>query len=599
MSAGRAADGAGGWLQVPARRRAAPSGARATGNPGSGGRHGKTPALPRVFGEPPPAGAGESRARIGMNRTAAERYRGRGSGGGGRGAFITVLSSAVVLLLFLVLVRDTYSALFLSAYPPVSRIFSAILVACLFFVALEFVSYGDNLLRSMLIYRGGFQSPGPSRNPSPPVAVFIPVYNEDPSLVETCLKTCKGIEWPDLRIYLLDDSTNAEMGESNERFCRSLGVARITRQHRRGFKAGAINDAIPMLGEEVQYLLVLDVDQRVTPKFLRDLVPILEKDGDLSYLQLPQYFHSRNGNALATCYSYHQHLYNKHICRGLHVQDAVLLTGTNCLFRLSHLRAIGGMDESCITEDVATTFVYLTRGYRGAFLDAIYAEGVPPPSLAAYYTQQMRWAYGNTQHFKTVVRTFFKNPKVLSVSQWLAFVMTELSYLLGLVNPILLLFPAVILLFNVRLVPVILPTFFAPILVLVLGVQYYTSIAERRYRLLDLLKSQAILASISFIYARAILYVLMGKNLGFSVTPKTPGRTAGSSFGVHTMVLVSFFGISIVSSAMGIWRLISGVSSAQVPVALFWALYSLGILLTFLRIHLQDAERARRAGAAA
>ncbi len=514
----------------------------------------------------------------------------------GKGAIITVLSSTVVLLLVLVLVRDAYAVLFLSTYPAISRIFSVVLVACLFFVALEFISYGDNLLRSLFMYEGRVQSPGLCKNPAPAVAVFIPVYNEDPALVETCLKACKAIEWPDLRIYLLDDSTNASIGESNEQSCRSLGIARITRQHRRGFKAGAINDAIPLLGEAAQYLLVLDVDQRVTSNFLRDLVPVLEKNGDLSYLQMPQYFHSRNGNVLATCYSYHQHLYNKHICRGLHVQDAVLLTGTNCLFRLNHLRAIGGMDESCITEDVATTFVYLTRGYRGAFLDVVYAEGVPPPSLAAYYTQQMRWAYGNTQHFKTVICTLFRNPKVLSSSQWLAFIMTELSYLLGLVNPILLLFPAVILLFNVRLVPVILPTFFAPFLVLVLGVQYYTSISERRYRLRDLLKSQAILASVSFIYARAILYVLMGKKLGFSVTPKTTERTARNDYSVHTMVLVAFFCISIVSSAMGVWRLLSGVPGAQVPVALFWALYSLGILLMFIRIHLQDALRIRRTG---
>ena len=94
------------------------------------------------------------------------------------------------------------------------------------------------------------------------------------------------------------------------------------------------------------------------------------------------------------------------------------MTGSNVIIRLSHLKAIGGMDEACITEDIATSFNFQFHGYRGIFLDRVYAEGLSPTCLSAYFTQQMRWAYGTSQNFKRILRVFFKQEGNLSIQQW-------------------------------------------------------------------------------------------------------------------------------------------------------------------------------------
>ncbi|WP_243669010.1 hypothetical protein [Methanoculleus chikugoensis] len=138
-----------------------------------------------------------------------------------------------------------------------------------------------------------------------------------------------------------------------------------------------------------------------------------------------------------------------------------MLTGSNCLFRVSHLAAVGGMDEVCIAEDIATSFTFHLRGRRGGvFLDAVYAEGVAPPNLAAYFTQQLRWAYGNTQLLGTILRQLVAQPRSMTATHWLEFLVTVSIYLLGGVNVVLFLLPPVATLFFG--IPILPPVWFPP-----------------------------------------------------------------------------------------------------------------------------------------
>ncbi len=252
-------------------------------------------------------------------------------------------------------------------------------------------------MRSLFVYRGPVINPAPVSRREFRTAVLIPVYNEEPDTVESCIRACTKIEYPNVGIYVLDDSTDGELQAANREICAAHSVRYIHRDHRQGFKAGAINHALTVLDEGTEYILVIDSDQQVRSNIFRDLIPILEADDSVSFIQTPQFFRSEPEDPVSVTFSYQQHIYNKHVCRGLSVNGVGMLTGSNSLFRVSHLSAIGGMDEECIAEDIATAFLFHLKGYRGIFLDTVYAEGLAPPTLAAYFTQQLRWAYGNTQ----------------------------------------------------------------------------------------------------------------------------------------------------------------------------------------------------------
>lgn len=505
-------------------------------------------------------------------------------------ARISLFTATLMALMMLVFFRDLHLILTGSGWSFFSRALSLLLVAVALFGVIQFVSYADHLLRSLYAYsdRPPMFLPR-TGGPGCRVAVFIPVYNEEPDIVESCVRACTAITYPDVCIYLLDDSTDAQKRTAMQEICHRYHLRYVHRDHRRGFKAGAINHALALLEGDTPYLLVIDADQKVKPTILADLVPILEANPAVSFLQTPQFFRSKPNDPISVTFSYQQHIYNKHVCRGLSVNHTAMLTGSNCMFRVSHLAAIGGMDETCIAEDIATAFAFHFRGCRGIFLDSVYAEGIAPPNLAAYFTQQLRWAYGNTQLLGTILRQLVKHPRRMIPLQWLEFVVIVSIYLLGGVNVVLFLLPVATLLFGISILPVWLPPVFAMVLVVVIAIQVVISVRERQYSLRDLALSQAIFNTLAFVYARAIWYAASGKKLPFVVTPKVASQPAGRSRVWITPILLVIAAV-VASILAGIVRLVSGGPDAGMAIPLFWASYTLIVLSSFLVVWRRDGR---------
>ncbi len=504
-------------------------------------------------------------------------------------SWISLLTGFFLLLLLFVFLRDLFFIVVGNEEWIPSRLLSGLLVAVLFFASIHAVSYADHLMRSLLVYREPTIGPAPAGRRSFHVAVFIPVYNEEPDTVESCIRACKEIEYPNVGIYVLDDSTNGELLAANRGICDVQSVHYVHRGHRQGFKAGAINHAMAGLDEDTEYILVIDSDQQVEPAIFRDLIPFLEADDSLSFIQTPQYFRSEPADPVSVTFSFQQHIYNKHVCRGLCVNGVGMLTGSNCIFRASHLAAIGGMDEECIAEDIATSFLFHLKGYRGVFLDKVYAEGIAPPTLAAYFTQQLRWAYGNTQLLVMILKAFLKQPRSMKPLQWLEFTVTASSYLLGGMNLALFLIPALTLLLSVRILPVQIPVIFIVMLVIVLALQFGISARERHYTLRDFMRTQTIFNSLAFVYARAAWYVVSGKKLPFMVTPKKirqPGPGKSSSVGItpYLSIIIAM----LLSVYAGSRKFLSGETDSGTTIPVFWACYTVIILASFLLLWARD-----------
>ena len=501
-------------------------------------------------------------------------------------ARISLFTATLVALLIFVLFRDLHLILTGAEWSLLARVLSLLLVVVTAFGVIQFMSYADHLLRSLYAYPEHPVTPRQEAAPASRAAVFVPVYNEEPRVVESCVRACMEITYPDASVYLLDDSTDAQKRASMQEICRRYHLRYIHRDHRQGFKAGAINHALSLLDGDTPYLLVIDADQKVKPTILADLIPVLDADPSVSFIQTPQFFRSKPNDPISVTFSYQQHIYNKHVCRGLAVNHTAMLTGSNCIFRVSHLAAIGGMDETCIAEDIATSFRFHLRGHRGIFLDAVYAEGIAPPNLAAYFTQQLRWAYGNTRLLGTILRQLVIRPGSMTAVQWLEFIVVVSIYMLGGVNVVLFLLPIATLIFGIPILPVWLPPVFAVVLAVVIAIQVIISIRERQYSLRDLALSQAIFNTLAFVYARAIWYAVSGKRLPFIVTPKV----ASGSARVRIAPVLAVVAAILVSMGVGVARLVSGGSGSGTAIPLFWACYTLAVLLSFLVVWRRDGR---------
>ena len=478
-----------------------------------------------------------------------------------------------------------------SDFSIVDKIFSVMLLVSISFWGVHCVGYIDHLLKSILMYKSQINDDPPiDENVQPKVAVFIPVFNEEPEIVEDIIAETILINYSNFEIFLLDDSTDAEIHKALVELAKRFNINYIYRKNRRGYKAGAINDAIKNLKKDMKYLLVLDVDHRPKPAILNEVIPLLEEDTSVTFIQTPQYFTSETKDRLTLAYSFQQHIFHKHVCRGLSVNNSVFMCGTNVIIRLDHLKEIGGMDETSITEDIVTSFIFHSKGYKSLYLDRIYTEGMPPPSLSAYFTQQIRWAYGTIQNLKKVLIAFLKSPQSLKPWQWWEYIVLNGSwYFLGWTLLLWLIYPIVVLLFEVR--PLILGSVNISFLIFIamIGSQFFTSIRERGYRIRDLFLAQGLFFSLFPIYIRATIYALVGKKLDFRVTPK--GRTKTISF-VQLCPQLLLLGLLIISIIMGVWKIVVGqITTPYIHVIICWAIYSATILLFTSYFYLEDIKK--------
>ena len=475
----------------------------------------------------------------------------------------------------------------------IDKTFSVMLLVSISFWGVHCIGYIDHLLKSILMYRSQFNDDPPiDEVMQPKVAVLIPVFNEEPEIVEAIIATTTRIKYNNFEIFLLDDSSDDEIHKKLTELATKFNINYIHRENRRGYKAGAINDAIKNLGTDIKYLLILDVDHCPKPTILNELIPLLEEDVSLAFIQTPQYFTNETKERLALAYSFQQHIFHKHVCRGLSVNNSVFMCGTNVIIRLNHLRDIGGMDETHITEDIVTSFIFHSKGYKSLYFDQVYAEGMSPPSLLAYFTQQMRWAYGTIQNSKKVLMTFLKSPQSLKPVQWWEYIILNGSwYFLGWTLLLWLIYPIAVLIFGIR--PLVLGSVNISFLIFIvmIGSQFFTSIRERGYRIRDLFFAQGLFFSLFPIFIRASIYALAGKKLDFRVTPK--GRTKIIPF-VQLCPQLIVLGLLIISIIMGVWKLAVGqITTPYIHVIICWAMYSATMLSFIFYFYLEDIKKER------
>ncbi|OJI07798.1 MAG: hypothetical protein BK997_02180 [Candidatus Micrarchaeum sp. ARMAN-1] len=285
------------------------------------------------------------------------------------------------------------------------------------FAALSIVSGFFNISASILYYRSYFYGKYISKirrklRPMlsyPSVAVVVPVYNEDPAMVEDTLVNLKKLDYPkkSLNYYLLDDSTDAGIRSEMIRIAKKNKFAYMHRDNRKGFKAGALNNFVSGMKEE--FIAIFDYDERLTnPKFLTDLLPYFQ-DPNLSYIQTEKTH--RKANLFADSINIFDGFFFKFIEPARALNNTAIFAGSCGIIRVSALRDIGGFPEYVI-EDTFFSFKSDLYNYKSLYVPKVYALGKPIKKFTELVKQQWRYNYGDTQFIKY----FFKNRKSMKGS---------------------------------------------------------------------------------------------------------------------------------------------------------------------------------------
>jgi cellulose synthase (UDP-forming) len=258
-----------------------------------------------------------------------------------------------------------------------------------------------------------FSDPDPPPRPkkAPPVTVLVPSCDEDPEALARSLSTISRIRYPGVRVLLVENSRNQALKYEAHAVAARYGVE-ILDLPNRGHKAGALNDAEALLGDDVKYTVVFDADQAILKDFITDAVALLEADQRLALVQTPQLYENCQGSLLACAAAQQQMLLYDCIVEAKSVLRRVPCYGTNFIIRRQALQDVGGWDESNLTEDLTTSYTLHARRWTSLYLRRIYTVGLAPPTLSSYWKQQLRWANGNTVLFFSVLRRVFRGQSV-------------------------------------------------------------------------------------------------------------------------------------------------------------------------------------------
>jgi cellulose synthase/poly-beta-1,6-N-acetylglucosamine synthase-like glycosyltransferase len=262
--------------------------------------------------------------------------------------------------------------------------------------------------------------PAPARWPV--VCLQVPTYNEPPELVIETIRSLVALDYPTLRVQVIDNNTVEEaLWRPVEAECERLraqgqAVAFVHLPEWPGYKAGALNWGREHLGPDVEVVGVVDADYVVEPEWLRTTVPHFT-DASVAFVQTPQDYRAWETSAFyRACYVGFAYFFRVGMVSRAH-RNSIIFAGTMGLIRRAVLDEVGGWDEQIITEDAEVSLRVLSRGYRSVYVPRAYGRGIMPLTYESLRKQRFRWAFGGMQILRRHWRTILGRRSGLSLGQ--------------------------------------------------------------------------------------------------------------------------------------------------------------------------------------
>ena len=332
-------------------------------------------------------------------------------------------------------------------YRPIDRVASVFLLLGFAFIVIHGIGYTNSMLKAMWGYKEIRSNLFTGLN-APRVACLVCSFNEPPEVLEETVGALLALNYANKEIVILDDSTRQESRDAARQIADEYGVQCVQRTNRRGYKAGAINDFLAQT--DAEFLAIFDADALPSSNFLSEVVPRIEENPRLAFLQTPQFYANSDVSYVALAAARQQNVFYEYICEGKSYSRAAFCCGTNVVFRRAALEDVGGFDESNVTEDFATSFNMHFKGWDSLYLNRVYAYSLAPENLAAYFTQQSRWSFGTLGTARGMIASFLKNPRALRLGQWWEYFLSGTYYWVGWVNFIFMLLPILYIFFGTK-----------------------------------------------------------------------------------------------------------------------------------------------------
>ena len=252
-----------------------------------------------------------------------------------------------------------------------------------------------------------------TRSDLPTVTVQLPLFNE-PNVVERLVEAACRLDWPDLQIQILDDSTDATTLLAQRAAARfpEVDVEVVGRPDRGGFKAGALDWGLRTARGEV--IAVFDADFAPEPDFLFRTVPHLVEGVGMVQAR---WGHLNRSDSLLTrlqAILLDGHFVIEHTAR--HRSGRWFnFNGTAGVWRREAIADGGGWQHDTLTEDLDLSYRVQMAGWDFVYLPDVVAPAELPPTMNAFKGQQHRWAKGSIQTLRKLGPALLRSKAPLPV----------------------------------------------------------------------------------------------------------------------------------------------------------------------------------------
>lgn len=220
---------------------------------------------------------------------------------------------------------------------------------------------------------------------------------------------------PDRVVVVLDNCT-----DGTEAVVRQFPVECMRTVGNRAKKAGALNQALPLLGDS-DFVLEVDADATADPHLLERGLQVMEADASIGGLSaregLRAYGRLRvDERVIRAVVHYQRHLWDS--MRMESVQNTMVLVGPGALLRTAAVLDVGGWDEDSLTEDNALSLDLRLHGWRTVLGPDCYVWSDSPLRAGEFWKQRVRWGRGFEDYFRRPWTGATWRGKMLYAYQW-------------------------------------------------------------------------------------------------------------------------------------------------------------------------------------
>lgn len=230
------------------------------------------------------------------------------------------------------------------------------------------------------------------------------------------MKACTSLNYKNCEVVAVDDSTDETSEILEKNWSNHPQVKIIHRQMRKGFKGGALNEALEHTDPRAEYVCVFDADFIPPPDIIQRFM-----------------WHFENANherkEIAAVQGYQRHVLNANenwLTKAVRVeysgsymiertcQEALglmkMIAGSVFMVKADTLKRYGW--STSLTEDWELTLRLYMEGYKVLYTPLVEAPAECPSTLHALARQRTRWSEGHTFNVKKYFWRVLRSPKL-------------------------------------------------------------------------------------------------------------------------------------------------------------------------------------------